>query len=1226
MSTKDLLERLLKSLENWDKDERYMATSDLCNELQKDIKIDGHMELRICTAVLKRLDDTSNDVQSKAIQCLAILLKKVQEAQVFEICDKLCGLILEGNADLRDIYAIGLKTLVADVPEASGRGVAQRLIRRLLHGIANDTDVDIKQECLDCLSDLIRRFGHEISGEHQAITQLLLLQLKFEGKRSVHKKATTCIAAVAVVLSEAYLNELVEKLLAQIEASSEVKVLIQVVGQVSRSVGYRMGRHLDAIVPIFLKFLGDPDDESQQSESHNELRETCFQGFESFIMRCPREILPHVPAIMQAAQTFMRYDPNYVGDDDDEEEDEEDWEDEDDYEDDGLEEEDDDTSWKVRRAAVRVLTAVVMSRPEMLVAIYGQTAPEIVARFREREENVRLDIIECFTTLARTTGASSRTNPEAGVVDRLRALLPNVMSILLKQLGGKEDKTKTAAFNLLKTLCEVVPGAFTEHLSKLVPMVAGCLTDKNHALKLDALVFARLLMENNAESSMQPFVPEILPLVLDLVKEDWYKIIAEALRVVRAVIRVLRPVDDDAGQEGVEIRMLEPTTGQEQFVMPMYEAIIPRLAASDIDQEIKECAISAVGQLVASFGDHLAGELGRVMELLMARLRNDVTRVPTLKALSVISASPLDVDLSPILDGAVRELSQFLRQQSRPLKQSTLETLMALVKSSGQGMSAEHFQLVLQEAAPLISDADLHLTHLTLRLAVSVVSTGSSSLDATSTIILDKGLALATSPLLQGRALESLIVLLQALVTTNAPGCDFNVIYEKLQASVHSGMQRQSVNNIARCMAAAVAKTTPERRAQIFGELVAALTGSDETKRHLALRTVGEAGQTQDLSSVTDLQSIILQAFDSSSEETKTAAAFALGRTAAGSMGSYLPLILSSLAQDRNHYLLLSALKEVILVHAKTPALDFSPHLDQVMPLLVKHCQSSEEGVRNMVAECFGALITIHPQAIVAQLQTLGQDGTNTLMRWTIASSLRYAMSGSASTEVLMPHMEFFLSMLRDEDLGVRHATLQLCTAAVHHQPALIGPFLAPTVVPMLFETITLKAERTVDLGPFKQKVDDGLPLRKTALGCINTILETIPDQLDVGAFMDPLTKALADQADVQMLCHQVVIKVCANAMMRGAIISSLDRVVEPLRTLITKTLKSIMKKVKEGQVGTEVDRQNDLVRSCLRAFLAIESMEADEVGSSPQFKQLRDQIQASDRLRAMVGAIQAEG
>jgi cullin-associated NEDD8-dissociated protein 1 len=46
------LNALLEKTSDYDKDERYMATNDLCNELQKDIKIDENMERR-CRAVIK---------------------------------------------------------------------------------------------------------------------------------------------------------------------------------------------------------------------------------------------------------------------------------------------------------------------------------------------------------------------------------------------------------------------------------------------------------------------------------------------------------------------------------------------------------------------------------------------------------------------------------------------------------------------------------------------------------------------------------------------------------------------------------------------------------------------------------------------------------------------------------------------------------------------------------------------------------------------------------------------------------------------------------------------------------------------------------------------------------------------------------------------------------------------------------------------------------------------
>lgn len=49
------LNSLLEKTSRGDKDERYMATNDICTELSKDINIDENMERRICTAVLKQL-------------------------------------------------------------------------------------------------------------------------------------------------------------------------------------------------------------------------------------------------------------------------------------------------------------------------------------------------------------------------------------------------------------------------------------------------------------------------------------------------------------------------------------------------------------------------------------------------------------------------------------------------------------------------------------------------------------------------------------------------------------------------------------------------------------------------------------------------------------------------------------------------------------------------------------------------------------------------------------------------------------------------------------------------------------------------------------------------------------------------------------------------------------------------------------------------------------------
>lgn len=1168
------ISKLIEKTQDYDSAERYMATTDLCNLLgQESFKLDGTTEKLVVTAILKQLDDKNNDVQSVAVKCLAILLKKVQEEQVGDICEKLCILILqEGQAMLRDIYSIGLKTLITDVPDKMGDKVSSKLTTRLLNGISAAHHDDIRRECLENLAELLRRFGHLIVAEHEEIMTSVLIQLD-NPKAIIRKKAAICLGSLAVVSSDALLNRLLERLLELIDPpepstkSSDTRTLIQTIGTISRTVGYRLGRHLDRLIPLIIRFCGDPNDESQQNDAANELREHCFPAIESFVLRCPREVTPYLDHILSLSFAFMKYDPNYSYCEEDDNAMDEDNEQEE--EDEGYGgSDDDDTSWKVRKAAIKVISAVVTARPDMLSKLYQDYIEVLVGRFKEREENVRLDVLHCLGSMLQASlvsngaksdsetgmrsqqgmGIGSLTSFAQGIPlvrtrstrDHLFEKSDQIIIAARKQLQCGTVKSKSPVFSLLRTLTQVTHGHLNRHLKDLVGDFIKCMSsEKNQTLKLDALLFLHALFEYHPAEVMQPHIPAVLPHILGCIKEDWYKIIAEALRVLGAVIVAARPVNSLGD-------MFVGSSDQSAMAHPSFYVVLSRLEVHDIDQEIKECAISTMGKLFVHFGDELKEQLPIVLGLLRRRMENDTTRNSTLKSLDMMAHSPLALDLSPVLQQSSVELSHFLRQQSRVLKQQALITLDSLVRSPSAQLSDELCKTILVEAANLVSDSDLHLAHLALTLTQGIISKQPSAAGIVFTHIYRPSIELSQSPLLQGHSLRSLVAFLQDLVILRAPSMTFQDIFSALyhravtsstvqhnglggasssQSTVCSG--KQSVSNLATCIAGVCMQVDSAVRNTVVAQLASDLAPGDEGRRHLALLCIGELGQSTDLASTSaDLKSLILSCFDSSAEETKTAAAYALGHLAVGNIPTYLPAILQSIPTSKHQYLLLASLKEIMLVHADK-GIAFTAFLEDVLAALRPYITAEEEGVRNMVAECLGIATFMHPEGMMPLLiKLLDESPTGQgLAAWTVTTALRFALTRPVSNNGLPTFqdvMRRFIPVLASTDLEVRKAALLLINTAVYYNSSVLRDSLENEINPQLIDTLKFKQERTVDLGPFKHKVDDGLPLRKVALTCIETMLDFCKEKMDLSRFLHAIVASSMADDSLKMQAHQV--------------------------------------------------------------------------------------------------------
>ncbi|XP_036388110.1 cullin-associated NEDD8-dissociated protein 2 [Megalops cyprinoides] len=1217
------ISNLLEKMTSTDKDFRFMATNDLMMELQKDsIKLDEDSEKKVVAMLLKLLEDKNGEVQNLAVKCLGPLVSKVKEYQVETMVDTLCTNMMSDKEQLRDISSMGLKTVIAELPPSSTglsltANVCKKITSQLIGAMGKQDDVSVQLEALDILSDMLGRLSSTLVSFHPSILSSLLPQLMSQ-RLAVRKRAIIALGHLVPSCSTALFTELTEHLLSELSRSqptSATRTYIQCLATVSRQGGHRVGEHLEKIIPMVVKFCNVEDDE---------LREYCFQAFEAFVRRCPKEMSPHIPTVIKLCLKYITYDPNYNYDADDDQDDSMDTEngEDEDQESDDEYSDDDDMSWKVRRSSVKCLEAVISTRRDLLVELYGSVSPNLVARFKEREENVKTDIFLAFIALLKQTrlpqgcltvsDAGTKEDPSLAL---LKKQVPSIVKALHKQLKEKSMKSRQGCFSLLAELANVLPGALGEHIPALIPGIVYSLTDKSTSsnMKIDALSFLHVLLCNHSPAVFHPHIKVILPPVVACIEDPFYKITSEALLVTQQIVKIMRPLESPTPS----------TFDAKPYVKDLFTGTLKRLKAADIDQEVKERAISCMGYIVCHLGDQLGGDLQPTLQIFLERLKNEITRLTTVKTLTLVAASPLKIDLRPVLTEGVPILGSFLRKNQRALKLSTLTTLNVVVKNYSDSLKPPMIESVLNELPSLISESDMHVSQMALTLLTCMAKVCPSSLSKIGASILPEVFTLIHSPLLQGGALGAILEFLQALVVTKASNMGFNELLKALTGPFYGSQKsteslpvhRQSYYSVAKCVAALSSACPKEASGMVtnFIQEVKSAKSSDSA-RILSFLCLGEVGRSTNLGGQKELKTVILEAFSSPNEEIKSAASCALGNICVGNLEEYLPFMLKEIgSQPKRQYLLLHSLKEVI---SASSAESLKPHVEEIWALLFKHCECAEEGTRNVVAECLGKLTLVNPSQLLPRLKKQLSSGSPHA-RSTVVTAIKFTIVDQPQPidALLKGCIGDFLKTLQDPDLNVRRVALVMFNSAAHNKPVLIRGLLG-SVLPHLYTETQIRKEliREVEMGPFKHTVDDGLDVRKAAFECMYTLLDSCLDCLDIFEYLNHVEEGLKDHYDIRMLTFIMLARL--STLSPSAVVQRLDRLVEPLKATCTT-------KVKAGSVKQEFEKQEELRRSAMRAVAALLSI--SEVEKSPAMADFASQIRSNAEMASIFESIQRD-
>ncbi|KAK6526797.1 hypothetical protein TWF281_009998 [Arthrobotrys megalospora] len=1141
----------------------------------------------------------------------------------------------------------GSATALQTAQQSIHHVVIPKLLAILAPGATTKSGQGVSIDVVDVLIEVLRSFGDTIDPNDLEKLQPALFSLIENEKASsvVKKRAVTALASLGIYASDTLLSKTVSHLI-MVFRSSHIsphmqRLLVSIAGALSRSTPKRFGPYLKTLAPFVIALvdghdLERDDDDSEPQTEQDEVREAALAALESFLAHCPVEMKNFTSEVISAGLLYLKYDPNYVEEEedeemggtqaDDDEEDDADNLDDEEFEDEGGLSDDDDISWKVRRGAAKLLSTVISTRAEDLLkeTLYREVAPSLVKRFSEREENVRLEVLATTTTLIRKTRdlAYSSSGPSKRVVAvkkrrrgsdismyeqekssmappeqpsasyALQKLSPQLAKSSAKLLKNPSLNTKQTTVDLLSALITALPDP-NDTLKAVLPSVvsivaategassapasaaaSGSAAASSSSLRIEALKFLSTAFVEGGDEALKPSLKDIVKAVASAALDKFYKISGQALTTASELLTLL----------AAEIALEDVSSFK-----TLYDSIVSKIQQTDADLEVRERAIEAMGSLltVTSGTAYLDRESrARAFTLLLERLRNETTRLTTVRAIEKLAHEAQPNDLSPAwVKDVIYELGAQLRKANRALRGSSLVALRALVLNPAvqPTLSAETADELVTVLTPLLLSNDLHLCGPALQILSVLVSGG---------IKLSRGVLAGLADLgqnpLTGGPLEALLGLIRS-ATSKGQGNDI------LQHYLNLGITGNTVV-VAKVIGTILATGADHKQPLTvsLASFVAEIQGNaDGRSKGLALMVLGEAGLNGhgEFSLGPD---IFIKQLKSKNEDVPLAAATALGLAGVGNPQQFVPAIIKEFAgsvNPKDQYLLLHSYKE-ILQHSVQKPENISEFGGEIWKHLITAAKYEES--KSIAAECVGRLAIIEPRVYIPGLQQQLGD-PDPAVRGVAISGLRYTLTDTTGSfdAFLQPVVtELLVTMLNDPNLDNRKLALTTLNSAAHSKASLVKANLS-SLLPLVYQETIIKPEliREVQMGPFKHKVDDGLELRKTAYDTLFTIIEAAYARMNPAQIYDRIIAGLGDEHEVQIIC---------NLMLGKLVVIGKDDVIKRLDSIAEKYKATLSIKPKENAVKQELEKMSELHRSILRTTLTI----SGQVGGAASHEQ----------------------
>lgn len=1134
------LEVLLDDMRSTDSDVRYMALNDLLMVVrQHTSELRGsRQEQEAVERVLELLQDTHSEVKNLAVTALGVFATRLRDDHVQRMMEVVCAGMSSSQEEERDICASALRTLLHDLSQAGDKAarwkeMIVRYVTPLLASQLEVPDYGLQATALSALHDVLLQAGPLVAAQaplEQVVAETLLSKLAADHS-SLVRRAMQGLGALCQLCSAHTYNAVLERGLAGQPLSAHTSV--QLLGVLARETPQRLSPHVPTYVHRVLSVL------RQALGTDDDVGETCLATLQGLVCVGSMDA-SCVSAATEAALAALTYDPNAMDMDEDEDIN---------MDDDELElddvSDDDDMSWRIRRAACRVL-GTLYEHGCMDASHAPRIAASLADRLIEREETVRLEALAALMHVLRV--APRALGPHTQMVHALsswRSATAQVAALqalttLVASLGADLPQSDVALHTALSVTED---DAAASHYSKGRCM-AGLELLKQMCLSAPTVVLADVDRVSNtlAQVSCQPH----------------HRTALEALAVCPPFFVHVAPQAPAACAERLCEVLCRPRD---------------HAAALDASLVALDAALCAVGPRLAS--------LPRLLQVIATRLQDPVTRVRCVQMVrDVMTCRSLQTCMP------VHELGR----ESLPLLASfahhrdmgaaalhALHSVAVVLPSDAQPTVLE----LLQRPMPPLDTPALPPT---LALAQQAVQYHPPVAHHVAELVLPAMLpALADVP---PPALEAFFALLTSLASAEdalAPR-----LVEALEHAWEAHCAQRSVHMplvFAQCLVAAA--TASASIDLVLSRVEALMNMPDVVPQTLAHYTIGVLGQRSLLAGWPHAKTVYERI--GSMHSQGTGGTFALGGMLLGDQ-QFLTPVAERLAEDEPA--VLPILREAFGMASETQTRELAP---SVWPYLIRPKLLSAEP--DACTECI-ARIVYADTSLLSELAQL-VDSQHEQHRAMALGALRTLLSLDRQQALdIQLHFSAFMQRLSDPCLSVRHASVLALHAALNSRAALVMQH-ADLVLPLLYETTVVREElkRSVRMGPFTVIQDDGLDLRKNAHETLFTLVDTCLDQVRTRDVLDCVLRALSDDDSIKLLGCLMILRLadleCAD------VAAYLDAIAPKLHAVLTR-------KLRDNATKQEVEKASEITHASLRVLARLSPMASSNAAWSDLLTQTR--------------------